>query len=390
MRKALYLMYEGLPPSVIDSQVMTHIKSMRKYGIEFDLITFAHSNFLHTQALSRLEECQERSGAKIHIYRSIKPGIPFSEIINARKLKKKIKHTAYEFIHARTDYSAAVAQTANLKTPSVWDCRGDTLAESEEQIGDAFLARIKQKYKKWQVNRWIHIASKSDRANFVSTFLQHKYTSDFSGQAIVAGCAADEATFFFDQKQRERTRRNLRISNDSILFVYSGTIRQYQKVPETLALFERICSDNDNARMLILTPQLQDAEKLTAPSPVKNKIIIHTAAFEEMNAYLNAADYGFLLRDNNDINRAASPTKFAEYALTGLPVIHSKHIGDLDNYSKELTWNIPINFFDPDQMHPFSELNQTAPEERQKHAVIAKNMLGRNVNQDQFAQLYNF
>ena len=40
-----------------------------------------------------------------------------------------------------------------------------------------------------------------------------------------------------------------------------------------------------------------------------------------MNDYLNAADFGFLLRDDTPVNRVAFPTKFAEYALAGLRVI---------------------------------------------------------------------
>jgi glycosyltransferase involved in cell wall biosynthesis len=44
--------------------------------------------------------------------------------------------------------------------------------------------------------------------------------------------------------------------------------------------------------------------------------------------YLAAADVGLLPRDENLVNRVASPVKFAEYLASGIPVILSDGIGD--------------------------------------------------------------
>jgi hypothetical protein len=42
---------------------------------------------------------------------------------------------------------------------------------------------------------------------------------------------------------------------------------------------------------------------------------------EAVPAHLNAADIGFLIRDDCVVNRVASPTKLGEYLSCGLPVI---------------------------------------------------------------------
>ena len=47
---------------------------------------------------------------------------------------------------------------------------------------------------------------------------------------------------------------------------------------------------------------------------------------------LSAADFGLLLRENNIVNNVASPTKFAEYLMAGLPVIISNGIGDFSYF----------------------------------------------------------
>jgi len=56
--------------------------------------------------------------------------------------------------------------------------------------------------------------------------------------------------------------------------------------------------------------------------------VLSSALIGEMNAYLNAADCAFMLREHTDTNAAASPTKFAEYCLTGLSVIMTDAVPD--------------------------------------------------------------
>lgn len=43
------------------------------------------------------------------------------------------------------------------------------------------------------------------------------------------------------------------------------------------------------------------------------------------------ADIGLLFRQKHELNLVASPTKYAEYALTGLLILVSPGIGDLDD-----------------------------------------------------------
>ncbi len=60
------------------------------------------------------------------------------------------------------------------------------------------------------------------------------------------------------------------------------------------------------------------------------------AAYHEVNSYLNAADAGFLLREKNLLNEGASPTKFAEYCLTGLAVIMENTVKDAFDMARTL------------------------------------------------------
>ena len=60
---------------------------------------------------------------------------------------------------------------------------------------------------------------------------------------------------------------------------------------------------------------------------------IMSVAHHEVRKYLCAADVGLLFRDRHILNEVACPGKFAEYMLTGLPLMMTEGIGD---YSREV------------------------------------------------------
>ena len=69
--------------------------------------------------------------------RGVRPAVPFSVALNRLLLAWAIlRKPGFDIIHARTDYSAAVAAAAKAmrKAVLVWDCRGDSAAEAVERL----------------------------------------------------------------------------------------------------------------------------------------------------------------------------------------------------------------------------------------------------------------
>ena len=58
-------------------------------------------------------------------------------------------------------------------------------------------------------------------------------------------------------------------------------------------------------------------------------------SYKDINDYLNAADFGLLLREDTPTNNVASPTKFAEYLMAGLPTLISQGVGDLSEFVEQ-------------------------------------------------------
>ena len=89
------------------------------------------------------------------------------------------------------------------------------------------------------------------------------------------------------------------------------------------------------AHFLVLTPDLSQAEEMARRLLPEGRCTIRAAAHAEVPRYLRASDLGLLLRAPDPINVVACPTKFAEFAMSGLPVLISDGIGDCSTFVAE-------------------------------------------------------
>ena len=140
-------------------------------------------------------------------------------------------------------------------------------------------------------------------------------------------CSAPDDLFYFDPELRRQTREKLGYAETDRVLIYSGGLADYQRVPDMLILFRNLRSTNEKAKLLLLTPDIERMRRMChdiAPGDIQ----LHAGQIGQINGFLNAADAGFILRAHNGTNRAAFPTKFAEYCLAGLPVIMDDAVPD--------------------------------------------------------------
>jgi len=146
-------------------------------------------------------------------------------------------------------------------------------------------------------------------------------------QVYVYKCGVNTQLFKYDMNIKRVMRKDLGIPTDSLVFVYAGGLMKWQKIEESLHVFSKIHKVENNSRFLILTRELDTLKTLLYELKLEylsDKIIALSSPFDKVSDYLNAADVAFLLRDDDIMNRVASPTKLAEYMACGLPVISSK------------------------------------------------------------------
>ncbi len=386
--RVLFLLFEGLPPTVIDSQVLQHARTMReRTGTRFEVWAFACSNALYAASLERREHAEALAGCRVRVFRGVRPAFPGSRFCNGRRIMRELapRRAEFDLVHARTDYTAScAADAARLVTlPLLWDCRGDAVAEFGERyrprsapgrlIASWRTARLRAERRR--------AASACAGALFVSRPLSELCAEALGGKrSAVIPCVAPGKEFFFEPTLRALTRQSLGYSDAERVFVYSGSLAAYQRFDETVALFQRIHRLDASTRLLVLTPDIEAARSRMRDVPADAAKLM-TVPFIAVNRYLNAADAAFLLRADTDVNRVASPTKLAEYCLTGLPVIMTDAVRDAVSITGELGNRLP-----PD---PETLLRAVgAGTDRAGVAYRATAMLSREAVAPQFHALY--
>lgn len=333
-KRILFVLFEGLPATVIDTQVLLHIDAAQKaFGARFEIWAFCGTRSLYEKSMARQNAAEGMANCSIQVIRGARAGIPGSKLVNRRIFRRLLRQRIGDFdlVHARNDYIAAVVgpvlQSAHI--PMLWDCRGDSVAEFEERAGrEALPGFIKRARRQIILRERESSARNCSAALFVSRPLASLCAPLLDRKPYeIIPCSAPDDLFYFDPELRRQTREKLGYADTDRVLIYSGGLADYQRVPDMLALFRSLRAANGTAKLLLVTPDVERMRRMChdiAPSDVQ----LHAAQIGEINGFLNAADAGFILRAHNDINRAAFPTKFAEYCLAGLPVIMDDAVPD--------------------------------------------------------------
>jgi glycosyltransferase involved in cell wall biosynthesis len=369
-RRLIYLVSEGLPPTVIDAQVVAVLARLAERGLVFDLFIYQlQSPRPEWNVRRRLEEIRQRLPGRVHLWpwpaqtRSVSlPGAASSANrgpIRHRRLNQVALEGAYlalqalllaeasssirrgepVVVHAR---GQATELALRLKRwyagfRVVADIRGDAIAEylyQAEQGGRSSESDDVRRAVAGLQAAERRFVREADSVQCVSDALRRRLEESAGvapGKVRVVPCLADERRFLFDQGERDRRRQELGVGDRPVL-VYSGSLLAWQNGAAMLKLFRALKGELPALHLLLLTPDRQAAAELLRREGLREgeRITLRSARHDEVGSYLCAADVGLLLRDPHPLNRVASPTKFAEYALCGLPALASSGIGDLD------------------------------------------------------------
>ena len=129
--------------------------------------------------------------------------------------------------------------------------------------------------------------------------------------------------------KRSQIRNDLKIQNDSKLFVYCGSLGSQYGWDEMIAIFKNYQKKHNESKFLILTGNTEFAiERI--PTDFSSMIIVKKVLFEDVPNYLSAADIAFAIREPKFSMQGVAPIKLGEYLLMGIPTIASSGIGDTE------------------------------------------------------------
>ena len=121
---------------------------------------------------------------------------------------------------------------------------------------------------------------------------------------------------FYESKYKEPT------------FVYTGSLSKWQCIDEVLMLFSYIQEHIPSAKIYIYTSEKDRAKELLSKYNISSNFEIDYVNYKYLNSKLKDIKYGFLIRENIDVNNVATPTKMNAYLANGIIPIFSIVIND--------------------------------------------------------------
>lgn len=254
----------------------------------------------------------------------------------ARKIMKLAKGADKIVVFSRMIYGKEIQtlrKLINIPIYFIYDARAASVEENK------YNAVKRNHLNKAQFDMFSHISytecvtvKAADKVFSVSNQLKKYLIMNYGvdeDKFFIYPCLSDSRKFYYDINLRESFRKELGYTNDNTVYLYSGGLGNvYHVSDDILSFIDAVAVKDDNARFLLLSKDSVGEELLVNYPHIKGKIINRSVPNEEIVKYLNAADYGLLFRENVPMNNVASPSKFAEYMLCGLPTLISEGVGD--------------------------------------------------------------
>jgi hypothetical protein len=309
--------------SVFESQVGHLLNSLSETKQFSRLILLCGVKDKNEEA--RVQNSFQKSGVEVAFFKHY-PNFPFYNRLQQREIGKALLNLNLDsncIIHIRGELLASqalnpIVQARQELEKVIVDVRGAGLEELTLYFNGAFWKKVLKK-----INYKIALSrlKKFSRITAVSESLKEYLVNSWAikkEKISVVHCLAGKE-FTFDEAKRKKTRESLGISEDTKLLVFStGGNAGWQNTNTLKAVI------SEKWTILNLSK-----EQIHEPHVISKYI-----PYEEVPAYLNAADAAVIFRDKTSVNKVACPVKFCEYVCCGLPVISDEGVDLIMDYIK--------------------------------------------------------
>ena len=124
------------------------------------------------------------------------------------------------------------------------------------------------------------------------------------------------------------------------IFTYVGSLALWQCFNETADIYAEIEKRIPDAFFKVLTFDTEKAEKIIKEKNIKNYSVACVPK-EQVRSELENATYGFIIRQDIEVNRVATPTKISSYLSAGVLPIYSTCLKDFhaQAFGKKLAYS---------------------------------------------------
>lgn len=177
---------------------------------------------------------------------------------------------------------------------------------------------------------------KSDYILFVSETLKRYYEKRFHmnfEDYYIMPCfneEIDRTAFLMPDKYTDNT------------FIYAGSLDAWQCFEPTVALYAEVEKRVDNCSFRVLAANREKVEEILKKYGVK-RYSIGFVPKEQVAAEMAKAKFGFCLREDDIVNRVATPTKLSNYIANGVIPVCSEYVEDFHQIAKNCEYCLCAN-----------------------------------------------
>lgn len=205
---------------------------------------------------------------------------------------------------------------------------------------DESFMRNHSKLRYWMLNKIdIFAMSKSKFILYVSKYMQKHYEKlsgkTFGDKSYTMPC--------FNEKYDESVYQYKDYSKK--IFTYVGSLDLWQCFDQTATLYKQIEERIPNTLFKVLTFSVDEAKRILKEKGIKNYFVTCVPKEQVIHELLETT-YGFILREDNMVNRVATPTKFSSYLASGVIPIFSNCLRDFSQASSGCKYvlSVPQNY----------------------------------------------
>jgi glycosyltransferase involved in cell wall biosynthesis len=340
MKNILFITWEGPQTNYLEGLFLPIFSQIQKTSdYQFHIIHYTWGSTKNEIRINQKAETLNIFYTKQTVIRTpnVIIGSIFSIWNGVQFLKKYIALNTIDIVISRSTMpSIMVNQINDKKFKLVFDADGLPLEERVDFSGlsqDSFQYKFLRKEESKMLLNADFVFTRSKKAIKIHlSTIGGKNLEKFS----VVTNGRDVNFFKPNSNYRTIVRKEINASNNTKVFVYSGSLGPQYGWNEMMLLFEEVLKRNNDSKFLILSGNLEYAKK-RIPEHIKEHFILKNVPFEEVPNYLAAADVAFALREPKYSMTGVAPIKIGEYLLMGIPIIASIGIGDTEKILKKNT-----------------------------------------------------
>jgi glycosyltransferase involved in cell wall biosynthesis len=334
-----FVTYNGLLDPLGASQMLPYLERLNA-DWPVRILSFERADKLaDASRLAALERrMRDQQIAWTHHRYHKRPSLPattYDMLHGVVTLRRWIREHRLGLIHARGYVPMEIASNATLgtKVATLFDIRG---LQAEEYVDGGVWreGELKWRLAKRSERRFFRRASGAVvLTEAIRPYVEGCFTAVRDGvpPLEVVPCCVDLERFRFDASARAELRRELGVADDTVVFVYSGSLGTWY-MPDAMARLVKRFGDRTGRRTFLYWLVNNDAE-IARTASVRaglrpDEIAVRSVPSDQVPAHLAAGDVGLAMIKPCFSKRSSSPTKYAEYLAVGLPIVISRDVGD--------------------------------------------------------------